>query len=360
MDITFQSERVDIMQVKVSATNGTFQFGTGPGDSILHSALRAGVPMPYECASGTCGTCRATLVSGDVMTRWLEAPGHGSCKAANEILTCQCEARTDCEIQFTSGLKAPSREPLPLKSTTFRLVGAKVIAPDVMFLKLDSSESFAFEAGQFALVEAPGIVGARAYSMVNHEESPNSIEFVVKRKSGGELTEWLFTSHLMNHFPELTVTGPLGKAFFHPDMDCNIACIAGGSGVAGMMSILNRALASDFFTRHSAKVYFGVRTPGDAFFLDRFESMTIESQGGLEVNVAFSSATDDAGLSRCYPHLKFSQGLVHEVAIEDLAANGAPATFYIAGPEPLVNGSIRALMTRLKVSPASIRYDKFS
>lgn len=360
MDITFRSERVNIMHVKINATNGAFQFDTAPGDSILHSALRAGIPVPYECASGTCGTCRATLVSGDVMTHWLEAPGHASCKAVNEILTCQCEAQTDCEILFRTGLKTPSREPLPLKRIKFRLVDATVIAPDVMSLKLDSKESFVFEAGQFALVEAPGIDGARAYSMVNHEESARSIEFVVKRKSGGELTEWLFTNHPIDQCPKFTVTGPLGKAFFHPDMDCNIVCIAGGSGVAGMMSILNRALASDFFTKHSAKVYFGVRTPGDAFFLDRFESMTTESRGGLEVNVAFSSATDDAGLSRSYPHLQFSQGLVHEVAIEDLAANVTPTTFYVAGPEPLVNGAIRALMTRLKVSPACIRYDKFS
>ena len=39
------------------------------------AGLKAGFPLPYECASGTCGACRASLVSGEVRELWARAPG---------------------------------------------------------------------------------------------------------------------------------------------------------------------------------------------------------------------------------------------------------------------------------------------
>ena len=37
-----------------------------PGDTILASLLRAGLPFPFSCQAGNCGTCKCELVSGDV------------------------------------------------------------------------------------------------------------------------------------------------------------------------------------------------------------------------------------------------------------------------------------------------------
>ncbi len=37
------------------------------GDTILASLLRAGVPFPFSCQAGNCGTCKCELVSGDVL-----------------------------------------------------------------------------------------------------------------------------------------------------------------------------------------------------------------------------------------------------------------------------------------------------
>src|SRR5215212_3480939 len=36
------------------------------GDTILESLLRAGVPFPFSCQFGTCGTCRCQLLQGNV------------------------------------------------------------------------------------------------------------------------------------------------------------------------------------------------------------------------------------------------------------------------------------------------------
>jgi ferredoxin len=57
------------------------EFDCGPQERILHAGLRSGVELPYECASGTCGTCKATLVEGDTEYAWEEAPGRKHVKA---------------------------------------------------------------------------------------------------------------------------------------------------------------------------------------------------------------------------------------------------------------------------------------
>jgi ferredoxin len=38
-----------------------------PGETILTSLLRAGLPFPFACQTGTCGTCKCLLVYGDVV-----------------------------------------------------------------------------------------------------------------------------------------------------------------------------------------------------------------------------------------------------------------------------------------------------
>ncbi len=42
-------------------------FEVAPGRTLLESALAAGADVPYSCAMGGCGRCKAKLVSGDVV-----------------------------------------------------------------------------------------------------------------------------------------------------------------------------------------------------------------------------------------------------------------------------------------------------
>ena len=40
--------------------------GAAPTRAILNAALRVRPDVPFACAGGVCGTCRARLVAGDV------------------------------------------------------------------------------------------------------------------------------------------------------------------------------------------------------------------------------------------------------------------------------------------------------
>ena len=84
------------MRIQVNARNRGYDFEALPGEKVLYAGLRAGIDLPYECATGTCGTCKAKVVSGRVRDGWAAAPGKKFVKpAANEFLMCQCAARSD-------------------------------------------------------------------------------------------------------------------------------------------------------------------------------------------------------------------------------------------------------------------------
>ena len=44
-------------------------------ENILFAGLKAGLTLPHECASGTCGTCQGQLLTEDsLIDNWKDAP----------------------------------------------------------------------------------------------------------------------------------------------------------------------------------------------------------------------------------------------------------------------------------------------
>ncbi len=87
--------------------------------------------------------------------------------------------------------------------------GYRRLTHDVAAFDVDLDGPLDFEAGQFALVTVPGIAGARAYSMVNFERGAKRLSFVVKKKPGGAVSEWLFGDARRGRAPRpLRADGP--------------------------------------------------------------------------------------------------------------------------------------------------------
>ena len=345
------------MNVLVRAKNGTHSFSCRPDEKVLHAALRSGVELPYECATGTCGTCRARVVSGLVETGWPEAPGTRYLKGATEVLTCQGFAREDCELE-AGMLKPPVAGAARPDAFAGRLHGLRRLTHDVVAFEVTIERPLDFEAGQFVLLTVPGVTGARAYSMVNFDRQAGRLSFVVKKKPGGAVSEWLFGEGVEN--ASLGLFGPLGRAIFEPAADKHVLCVAGGSGIAGMMSILSRACADGYFDTHDGHVFFGVRTERDAFFLDELEAFRTRYPARLAVTVALSDEDVPESMAAAYPGFAFARGFVHAVAGERMKGRFADVRAYVAGPPPMVDASLRLLLREARLPPADIRYDKFS
>ena len=345
------------MKVVVTARSGTCEFECEPGEKILHAGLRSGVELPYECGTGTCGTCKAKLVSGRVESEWPEAPGTRYLKGPAELLMCQCRAEEDCALEVGVLKTRETDTPLP-GALGGEVRGRRRLTHDVAAFDVDLDRPLDFDAGQFALLSIPGIAGARAYSMVNFERSARRLSFVVKKKPGGAVSEWLLGDGVEG--TRLGLFAPLGHATFQPGLPKHVLCIAGGSGIAGMMSILQRAGEASHFAGWDGHVYFGVRSERDGFFLDALQALQARYPARLAVTIALSDDEVPGSLTAAYPGLAFARGLVHAVAGEGMKGRFADVRAYVAGPPPMVDASLRLLLREARLSPADIRYDKFS
>ncbi len=346
------------MRIQVNARNRGFQFDAGTAETVLYAGLGAGIELPYECATGTCGTCKAKVVDGRVSDVWPEAPGRKYLKSANERLMCQCVAETDAIIEIPAYVNSAAQGSCRPAFTEGRLRAPALLAHDVMSFGIDLPDACEFDAGQFVAVAAEGVPGYRAYSMVNYQRGAKRLEFVVKRKPDGGFSQWLFGA--ARDGAPLRVFGPLGKATYYPALAKNVLCIAGGSGVAGMISILTCAVNEGALEAHRAWLFFGVRTSTDVFHLEALSRLCERCPDRLAVTVALSDELVPAALADRWPRLGFSQGLVHEVARNAMAGDYRDVRAYVAGPPPAVDAALRMLLLEAKLTADNIRYDKFS
>ena len=157
----------------------------------------------------------------------------------NEFLMCQAVAETEVHIKVRPAVRPPILLPTPA-----RLHGVienyRNLTPDVAEFEYQLSSLTRFAAGQFVTVNVDEIPGYRAYSMTNYSaDETDSLKFLVKRIPNGQFTEWLFgddrTGCTLNGF------GPVGRAVFAPETDGEFIALAGGSGIAGIMAILQHA-----------------------------------------------------------------------------------------------------------------------
>ena len=217
--------------------------------------------------------------------------------------------------------------------------------------------SVAFDAGQFVVLTAPGLAGYRAYSMVNHAAETDRLDFVIKHQPGGGFSGWLGPER---EGTALGVFGPLGKATWRPEEDKDLVCIAGGSGIAGMMSILSHAASSGHFERRRGDVFFGVRTHEDVFFADELAGLVDAAAGRLTVTVAFSDERIAGRDPRVPRGIDTAEGFVHLVAGERMAGRWNHPTAFVAGPPPMVDAALRMLVMKARLPASDIRYDKFT
>ncbi len=347
------------MLIEIAKKDQTYRFDAAEGEKLLYAGLRAGIPLPYECATGTCGTCRARLDQGDLDQGWMEAPGRKNLRAARkEFLLCQATAQTDCSLTVPARIK-------PFRDDDFRpghYTGTASnwdrLTADVTRFEIRLPRPVRFHAGQFFVIQAPGISGRRAYSMVNFEPQTDTLEFVIKKKPGGAFSGWAFDE--ARGRGEVELFGPLGRATFHPDEEHDLLLIAGGSGIAGLMSILEKASTTNYFDRRKANLFFGVRTRADMFYADRLCAMQARWPEALSINIVLSDETTGNVTSPDGEPMPTLYGLAHEAALASITPETANTMVYIAGPQPMVDACIRPLILDLRIPAQMVRYDKFN
>lgn len=323
---------------RVSIADTDISFEVAPGERILTAALRAGAWIPFECGWGSCGTCKVTLVSGEVETLFAEAPAISPRDARrNKILACQSSPASDLVVKPTWVQDSP-RDGLAAQRCAAVLATKDEIGPAIFRLGFTLEHAVPFREGQHAVIE----VGAlrRCYSMSNRPGTATA-EFIMKRYDGKAGSE---TVSALSPGDDVVIEMPFGEMWLQ-DTDAPVVLVAGGTGIAPILSLLHQ-LAADRDPR-PVRVVYGANVFDELVCWDDLASLA-----GELPNSALLGA-----LARPHPGWEGVEGLVTH-ALEPMLGDLGNADFYIAGP-PVMTNAVRAQLSEAGVQLDRIRYDSF-
>lgn len=273
------------------------------------------------------------IVDGDVEQRGSPFGLSDGDRASGWVLACTATPMSDCTVdvgemdlsfeEFEAGDRVRSYE---------CEVESKVSLTDdirVLRLRVTESNAFKFVAGQFVNLRIPGTSQFRSYSMANSPSEDGIVELIIRLMPGGA-----FSSHLESHLrvgDRLSFDGPHGQLKIRLSHR-PIVAIAGGSGMAPMLSMLTELAEK----QNSRKVtfFFGARRMQDLYYIERLEELR-QRMPSLELvfAVAEGAPADWGGVS----------GTVTDAVSERMERlEGHDA--YLCGPPGMVEAARKLLL----------------
>jgi NAD(P)H-flavin reductase/ferredoxin len=316
-------------------------------ETILAGALRTGRFLRYGCRHGGCGTCRILLADGDVEQAGSSFALSASDRADGWILACSSVPLEDCVIDVSSS-DLSEEEFLAgddAGAFTTEVADIQQLTADVrgVRLRLLDPDSIRFTAGQFVNVEIPGTSATRAFSMANPPSESGHIDLVIRELPGGAFSGLL--KERLQPGDRLRVYGPFGqlkvRLSYRP-----IIMIAGGSGLAPIESMV--ADLADRQNTRPVTVFFGARTAGDLYHIDRLEAIC-RRMPSLQVIHALSEDVPVGWTGET--------GLITEVVDRRFPRlSGYDA--YLCGPPAMIEAAVE-LITGRGVRSRNIYFDAF-
>ena len=83
-----------VLRVQINSLEREVQLNTS--QTLLAQLEAHNIQLPTQCRNGYCGSCRVTMVSGQV--EYQQEPL--ACLNQNEILPCCCQAKSDLVIEL--------------------------------------------------------------------------------------------------------------------------------------------------------------------------------------------------------------------------------------------------------------------
>lgn len=329
---------------RVAICGTDVEFDVTEGERILGGAIRAGVWVPFECGWGSCGTCKMTLLEGEVETLFAAAPSITPRDARRaRILACQSAPLTDVVVKPT-WVEASPRDGFATQRCVAELTQRDEIGPAIFQLRFALDRSLAFHEGQHAIIDL-GHGLRRCYSMSNLSMSgghdSTEVEFIMKRyrgHAGSEAVSGLLPGS------RVKIEMPYGEMWIR-DTDATACLVAGGTGIAPILGMLRRLVADG--EGRPVRVVYGANIRDELVCWEELASLIGQLPDAELVGALMT------------PHLGWCgiEGLVTH-ALESMLDDLRSAEFYIAGP-PVMTNSVRTLLSDNEIQLSRIHYDSF-
>jgi benzoate/toluate 1,2-dioxygenase reductase subunit len=298
---------------------------------VLDAALRQGVPLVHQCRSGSCSTCVAHLIDGDVAMDPSRSTSLLAAEAADgKRLLCSAHARAASVIR----LHYPASL---IYETERRTYDAFVSALDWpastaarLTIELEGPSGFAFRSGQYVRLKVPGAGEARSYSMAAPPRELPKLVFLVRILEGGLMSEYLRTRCRPGDCIE--VEGPLGAFILHSSGAPHIF-VAGGTGLAPIIAMIDEIRRRPG-RRPKMLLCFGCTSDRQLFYRDEID---LRKWWMPELRVKLSAdRIEDEGsdLARGTPVAQLDTETIQD----------AETSAYLCGPAPMIDAARRKLI----------------
>ncbi|GAA0667573.1 phenol 2-monooxygenase domain-containing protein [Streptomyces thermocarboxydovorans] len=333
------SEPTAVRTHRVTLENTGDTFEVCEGDRILAAARRAGIWLPFECGWGSCGTCKVTVVDGEVDLLFAEAPAVNARDVRRRrIVTCQTTPTSDLVIKPSWASDQP-RDELPTADHRAQLVDVKELGPEIRRFRFQLEREAVYQAGQYAVLDvAPGL--RRCYSMSNLSGS-SVVEFIAKRYEGGPGSEQLFKLPVGSH---IQMELPYGGMWLR-DGDRPLVLLAGGTGISPILALVRKL--SEIGDPRPVRVFYGATTRAELVCWDELQSLVAGMFDGQLHGALLKPDNSWTGTT----------GFVTD-ALTPYLGDLAHSDIYLAGPPPMVN-AVRALLREQRVQVDRVHYDSF-
>jgi CDP-4-dehydro-6-deoxyglucose reductase len=311
-----------IMTAHVQVKPSGREFFVDGTDSLLEAALRAGLSLDYGCSIGSCGKCKAKILSGEVQkTRHSDYPLTAAEKHAGVVLMCCNTAVVDLVIEAR---EAHGAADMPLQSIEAKVKTVDPLAEDMRLLHLQTPRTnrLRFLAGQsVSLSLADGAAASAPVASCPCDD--RNLQFHIRRRAGDAFAERVFAG--LRGGDTVRVDGPRGEFVLNEESHRPLIFIAGDTGFAPVKSLIEHAMALDaaealhlYWIASRSGHYLDnlCRSWSDA--LDNFRYTPLTAEGTLAEEAVVQRALGQ--VLRDHPQLSD-----HDI--------------YVAGPEPLANAA---------------------
>ena len=324
------------MEYEICLEPSGIHFMADERQHIIEAAKQHGIPIKHGCASGSCGDCKGTILSGESehgpFMPLLLLPTE---RAAGKAILCKLYPRSAMRLRV---------EVVPKDTWTAEITRLTPLAWNVLELRLRPERPYPYRTGQYARVAVPGRPDQwRSYSMATPPDTTGELVFHIRELPGGVFSQWLF--HAAQTGDELTLGAAQGEFALRPDNDRDMLCIAAGTGLAPIEAIIQESI--DLERTRPIHLFYGARKQADFYHL---EELAIWSQQ--------------------YPHITITSTLsdMHDISwagahrlLPTVAASGhwKDHEVYLCGGPGMIEAAIDLLLSH-EVQHDHIHFDAFT
>ena len=230
------------MQHQVRLLPTGHEFYAEEHESVLEAALRSGINLNYSCNNGSCGQCKARILSGQVRNhRHFDFVIPEAEKIQNHALLCSVSALSDLVIHAAEALNAqdiPHQNIMVKTSKLERLTEENLI----LHLRTPRSQTLRFLAGQHVDVKV-GEFPPVSLAVGSCPCNGMVLQVHLQRELGNPVSEYFFNKLQIGE--PLTIEGPYGQFTLDEESKRPIVLVAQDQGFAPIKSLIEHAIALD-------------------------------------------------------------------------------------------------------------------